>query len=380
MRSPIIHRWTFTEVVVPAKEGSVNHSDLDRPLHKLPVAGQGGWSMQFDALPKLIVELELDNGVIGLGELYRGHNWATVEAVARRWLRMRLEDLPLQSIPMARCRERDGFELAVWDALAKTHNLPLHALLGGAVRDRVKVGAWTGHRLPEEIGPMAAEFASQGYDCWKFKCDLNDDVLGWMSAAREHAPRMKVILDPNERWEHPHEAASRLRQVAPLGNLLCLEDPLPRWMLHEYRNLKQMALAAIVLHVSLPYVEHGQRVHDAIRAIQLEAVDGFNFNGGLAEFQQLAHISDAAGLPCWHGSEVDLGILEAMYVHQAAAAKACIWPSDIFGRMVREHDLLAKRLDIEPPFVHLPAEGPGLGVTLDPAALSHYSRNRKVIE
>ena len=55
-------------------------------------------------------------------------------------------------------------------------------------------------------------------------------------------------------------------------------------------------------------------------------------------------------LPSWHGSELDLGILEAMYLHQCAAAPSCIWPSDIFGRLIREHDLLTEPLDLQPPF------------------------------
>lgn len=378
-QSLTIKRWRFTEVVLPARANSINHPSLDRPLHKLPVAGKDGWSLQFDELPKLIVEVELDNGVVGLGEFYRGHSWATVEGTARRLLGTSLLDFPLQKVPIARCREHDGFELALWDALAKSHNLRLCDLLGGPVRDRVKVSAWTGHRLAEEIAPMAADFAARGFDCWKFKCDLQDDVVGWCRAVKEGAPGMSVILDPNERWDHPHEAKRRLRALAEVGNVLCLEDPLPRWMLPEYAALKRLGLAAIVLHVSLPYVEHGQRVHDAIRAIQSDAVDGFNFNGGLAEFQQLDHIASAAGLPCWHGSEVDLGILEAMYVHQAAAAASCTWPSDIFGRMVREHDLLTEPLRIEPPTVQLPS-GPGLGVELDRAALNHYRKLEKIIE
>lgn len=375
----LIKGWTFTEVRVPARSNSVNHPSLDRPLHKLSVAGEAGWSIQFDQLPKVIVQLALADGTVGLGECYRQHHWPTLENVARRLVGVDLRTLCLQQLPIAHCRESDGLECAIWDAFARHHGLRLCDLLGGPVRDRVKVGAWTGHRLPDEIGPMAATFARRGFDCWKFKCDLEDDVVAWCRAIRQSAPNMRVILDPNERWQYPVEARKRLRALAEVGNVLCLEDPLPRWMLQEYANLRQLGLGAIVLHVSLPYIEHGQRVHDAIAAIQCQAVDGFNFNGGLAAFQQLDHIAAAAGLPCWHGSEVDLGILEAMYVHQAAAAKSCVWPSDIFGRMIREHDLLKQPLSIEPPYVQLP-QGPGLGVELDEAALQHYQTDQRVIQ
>jgi len=130
-----------------------------------------------------------------------------------------------------------------------------------------------------------------------------------------------------------------------------------------------------VLHVSLPYVDHGQRVHDAIRAIQHQAIDGFNFNCGFAHFQKLDHIATAAELPCWHGSEIDLGIMEAMYLHSCAAAHSCEWSSDIFGTLIRSHDLLKQSLRIEPPFAFLP-EGVGLGVEPDLEAINEYLINK----
>lgn len=366
-----IVRVVATEVVVPARSGSINSPGIDQPLHKLPVAGQASWTVQFDALPKCILELYLDDGVIGLGELYRDHDWRVVESISRRLVGSHLEDLSRQQLPLAQCREYDGFECAIWDSFAKQHGLPLVDLLGGAVRRQIRVGAWSGHRVLGDVKPLAARVAAAGYDCIKFKCGQDDDVAAWCRAISEEAPTLKIILDPNERWETPADARRRIDLLRSIGNVLCLEDPIPRWMLAEYAQLKAYSSIPIVLHVSLPYIYHGQRVHDAIRALQYSAVDGFNFNGGLVGFQQLDRIAAAAGLPCWHGSEIDLGILEAMYLHQCAAAASCTWPSDIFGRLIREHDLLAASLAIEPPFAALPP-GPGLGVQLDRDAVRNY--------
>ena len=74
----------------------------------------------------------------------------------------------------------------------------------------------------------------------------------------------------------------------------------------------------------------------------------------------------------WHGSEIDLGILEAMYVHQVHAAPSCIWPSDIFGRLIRSHDLLQTPIRIEGSYAYLPQAGYGLGVELDRDAIEQY--------
>ncbi len=361
----------FDEVVVPAREGAVNTPGHHKPLHMLPVGGAAGWTVQFDELSKLILRLTLADGTVGWGEFYRDHNWVTVKAVADALLGRALDELVLQDLPVPLSREYDGFECAIWDARAKSLGIPLHQLLGGAVRDRVKVGAWSSWREVDEMGALAARFQGEGYDCIKLKAGLEDDVVGWCRAIKASAPGMWVIIDPNQRWENAGEARRRLRALDEIGNLLLIEDPIPRWMLDDYAKLRTFTATPVVLHVALPYVYLGQRPYEAIAALAHGAVDGFNFNCGLQKFRELDAIAHAANLNCWHGSEVDLGILEAMYVHSAAAAKSCLWPSDIFGRMIRSHDLLETPLVFEPPYVMVP-RGAGLGVTPSLAAIAQH--------
>lgn len=371
-----IKRIQLNEVIVRAHEGAIDSEETRKPLHMLPVGGKKGWSVQFDELPKLIIQIELDSGVIGIGEFYRDHNWILIDQVCENLLGTDLSDLSLQDLPVPLSREYDGFECAIWDAYARALGIPLYDLLGGKVRTAVKVGSWSSHRTIEEVGPVAAKYRQQGYDCIKFKSDLEDDDVEWCRKIAEHAPGLQVIFDPNERWENASQARRRLKRLEAVGNVLALEDPLPKWMYQEYASLRHTSDIPIVQHISLPYVYQGQRVQDAINCLTHQAVDGFNLNAGLAKFRQLDAIASAANLYCWHGSEVDLGILEAMYLHQGVAAKSCVWPSDIFGRMIRSHDLLTTPLRFEPPFAYAP-EGPGLGVDIDMAALEQFSISKK---
>jgi muconate cycloisomerase len=371
-----ISQITWYEVIVPARKGAIDSAEISKPLHKLPVGAKQGWSVQFDELPKLIIKLELESGIVGWGEYYRSHNIDIVEDIIHVLLGKDIKSIALQNLPFVFCREYDGFECAIWDAYAKMHQMRVVDLLGGAVRNKVKVGAWSSHRTLNEVGGVVKNFHSMGYDCIKFKSDLEDDVIGLCEIIASEAPGMQVILDPNERWEHGFEARKRLEGLQRIGNVLCLEDPIPRWKISEYTSLRAFSSIPIVLHVALPYILHGQKIQDAIRAVQLQAVDGFNFNAGLANFQRMDHIAAAAELPCWHGSEIDLGLLEAMYVHSSAAAASCTWPGDIFGRMIREHDLLKTPLRIDPPFIYLP-DGIGLGVEPDMDAIAHYQTNTK---
>ena len=61
-----------TEVIVPAKPGSLNSEDVldkDTAFAKKFLTGES-WT-EFANQPKLIIELTLDNGIIGIGETYR---------------------------------------------------------------------------------------------------------------------------------------------------------------------------------------------------------------------------------------------------------------------------------------------------------------------
>ncbi len=370
-----ISKINLYEVVVPAKKGTIESKEINKPLHKLSRGIDEGWSIQFDQLSKILISIKLSNGVVGWGECYRGNLMSDVKQIASKFIGTDIEKILRQKLPIPFTRMYDGFECAIWDSFARLKKIRVVDLLGGEVRNKVKVGSWSSHRSKDEVGEIASNFCKMGYDCIKFKTDLEDDVVAWAKAIKETAPGMKIIFDPNERWDSPSEVKIRLDQLKEIGNTLCLEDPISRWRIDEYSHLRNYSPIPIVLHVSLPYVDHGQRIKDAIVAIKQNAVDGFNFNCGLTNFQKLDNIASSAELPSWHGSEIDLGIMEAMYMHSCAAASSCEWPSDIFGRLIREHDLLKNPIKIEPPFAYLP-EGYGLGIEPDLEAINHYLINK----
>ncbi len=380
MKNNKIKSFHFTEVIVPAKKDMISSKSINKPLHMLPVISKASdeWSMQFDELPKLIVRMELENGIIGFGEFYRDHNMELVKNIAESLIGVDLKDLSLRKLPIGFYREYDGFECCIWDAYAKLHGLRVVDLLGGPLQDKIKVGSWSSHREVSEVGAVAKNFADMGYDSIKFKADLEDDVVATCEEIKKAAPNMTVIFDPNQRWENIGETKKIVRDLEKVGNVFCLEDPIPFWMIQDYATLREFTDIKIVRHVSLPYIYQGQRVHDVINILNHRSADGFNFNAGLAKFQQQDLIANAANMYSWHGSEIDLGILEAMYIHQVSATQNCIWPSDIFGRLIRSHDLLKIPLKIEAPYAYLP-QGLGLGIKLDEEVIESVKTNELYI-
>ncbi len=366
---------TLVSVIVPARPDSINSPEFDRPLHMLAYGGKTEWSLQFDQIPKWIIQMELENGVVGLGETYRGLPIDTMQAFAQGLIGRDINQLPLQQLPLPYGRLYDGFECAIVDARAKLAGVPLYDLLGGKVRDQVSCGFWTGHRTVADAGRKAKEGQDLGYDCIKFKCSATDPVAQWCQAVRENCgENFRVILDPNQRFEEVPTARRLAAELAEVGNVLCLEDPIARWDIDSLAFLRSQISIPVALHVSIPYNEMGyQHISDVIKAVKRDACDYFNFNGGLFNVKRMATIAELTKKPFWHGSEVDLGILEASYIHKCAACREATLPSDIFGRIVREHDLLKTPLSFQDGYAKVP-DGIGLGVELDEDALKHYAQ------
>lgn len=371
-----IARIRATEVIVPAKPGAIDSPAAHRPLHNKPVKGAPSWSVQFDAMPKVILELELADGTVGLGELYRAHDWDTVDALAAALTGQDVRSLSLQELPLPRVHEFDGFEMAVWDAYARSAGLRVADLLGGPVRERIEVSAWSSHRTVDEMADVVRPFAAAGFTSVKLKCSLADDVVAWCERIAQAAPGMSIVLDPNGRFERFAEARSIGLALAEIGNVACLEDPLPHWMLDAWSELRAAVPIPLARHLSLAYPQFADRGSETVAVVRRGTADMFNLTAGLSDFQRLDHLADLFAMPTWHGSQVDLGIAEAAYLHSCAAARSCTQPGDIFGRLIRSHDLLTTPLRIEPPHAVLP-DGAGLGVELDDDARREFRTSEK---
>ncbi len=349
-----ITRIDAVPVRVPMRPGAVNS----------PEWGGAG----FDDLAKHILRVRTDAGLEGIGETYRG----AAEADIRRNVGLLVGKDPmalnLGALPIPKDRAYDGFEVALYDLVGKALGVPVHKLLGGRYRDRVLVDYWCGRQTPEDIARTARTAAERGFTGLKMKCALEDPMVERVRAIAEAAgPAFRVIIDPNERFHHPAHAVRLARQLEGY-NVELFEDPVPRWNLDWYALIRQKTTIPVALHIHLPY---GQSPRDLITAIQKGAIDYLNIGGNMADFVRLSATADLAGMPVWHGTEVDLGILDASYVHACAAVRNCTLGSDIIGNFLREDDLILEPIPFEGGHALVP-DGPGLGVELDEKALERY--------
>ena len=145
----------------------------------------------------LFVKLYTDEGICGLGECTGG-----LTTLPQKGMVEELRDRVIGRNPLnigglleflrkTLFLERggaavSGIEIACWDIVAKTCGQPLYRLLGGKVRDKIRVyanGWYQGPRDPDCFAEKAREMVSRGYTALKF--DPFGKAYKFMSAKEE---------------------------------------------------------------------------------------------------------------------------------------------------------------------------------------------------
>ena len=226
--------WT---VVVPTIPGRV---------HSPEWVPETGW----DQMPKHVLRLNTDTELYGLGETGRGLPLDEVQQGARLLVGCDPEQLTLQNLFSVRTDGTENmvepgqgpayeaFEMALLDLRGKAQGIPVHAFLGGAVRDRVKADYWMGHLTPE-AGKKAVERALEyGFKGVKIKCRIEEPMVERLQAMKQVAgPEFKVTVDPNERFHTAEQAIELAHELAALGNVEVFEDPIPKADIEGYKKI-----------------------------------------------------------------------------------------------------------------------------------------------
>ena len=364
--------WT---VVVPTIPGRV---------HSPEWVAETGW----DQVPKHIIRLNTDTELTGVGETGRGVELADVQQGARLLLGQDPEAMCLRDIyAPGQGRVLDGeergvpacgqgpayqaYEMAVLDLVGKARGVPVHALLGGAVRSRVRADYWMGHQTPEDGKRSVERAVSQGFKGVKIKCKIEEPMVARLQAMRDVAgPEFKVTVDPNERFHTAAQAIDLAQQLVSVGNVEVFEDPIPKSDIEGFIQIHEALEWPLAMHLG-----SGDMM---LKALQAGCVDCFNLGSGPVKMPDLAHIASAADMPCWHGSGNDLGIIDTSYIHAAALAPNCTMASDFVGSWTREDDLIVEPIEFADGYTATP-EQPGLGCELDLAALPRYQQHHEEV-
>ena len=346
----------------------------------------------------LFVRVESEDGAVGWGEASL-EGWAEAvdgafEALKDRFIGtdpFRIEDAfqvgyrggfyrggPVLMSALA------GLEQALWDLKGRALGLPVWEMLGGKVRDRIRVYAWIGGDRPDDVAEAAEARRAQGFSAVKMNATaeldwigtprLFDDVVDRVEAAQ--ATGMDVGLDFHGRVHRP--MAKQLAKVLePLG-LLFIEEPL----LSENPE----GLAQLSRLISTP-IALGERLHsrwDFKPFLISGAVDiiqpDLSHCGGILEARKIAAMAEAYDVAV--APHCPLGPLALASCLQLAACtpNVAIQEMSLGIHYNVGHDLLEFVADgavLTPIDGALPIPaGPGLGIEIDEPRVREADKDR----
>jgi galactonate dehydratase len=277
-----------------------------------------------------------------------------------------------------------GLDQALWDVAGQAYGAPVHALLGGPVRDRVRVYSWIGGDEPAEVAEAAAAQAAAGFTAVKMNASGRlaaiatpaevAAIVGRVAAAREAlGDGRDIALD-----FHGRASAATVRRVLPeIAGLhpLFIEEPLLPEQAHHLRD--------IVTCSPIP-VATGERLYGRaeflapLQAGVAVVQPDLSHAGGISEVRRIAALAETYGAVLAPHCPLGPIALAASLQVAFATPNFLIQEQSIGIHYHTSTELLDYVVDPESfrivgGYVDCP-KAPGLGITVDEPAVRAAAR------
>lgn len=292
-------------------------------------------------------------------------------------------DLRLAGNPCSRA----VLDIALHDAVGKALNVPVHKLIGGASQPRIPL-EWSvslandvqtiineAKRAVDEFGIKVLCIKAADYRGWK------QDVKHFEAVRRAVGDDVVIGIDPNTGWSVGDSllAIHAMRQY----DLGYIEQPIDRRDLQGLAEIRRQAQGIPVMADEALFT-----VQDAFALAEARAVDAFCIKlyklGGLTSARRIAGVAQAANilLNCG-GLAVQCQLEAAASAHYYASypAKRMMGAAEfVMGLNTIGPDPIVPVTDfvVQDGHVNVPT-GPGLGITVDEAALKKHTLLHEVV-
>lgn len=285
-----------------------------------------------------------------------------------------------------------GVDQALWDIKGKALGVPVYVLLGGPVRERIRVYSWIGGDRPADVAQAARNAIAHGFTAVKMngteELQIVDThakvsrVLENVQAVRDAVgPGIGLAVDFHGRVHKPM-AKVLLRELIPF-DLMFVEEPVLSEHLEAIPALASIAAAPIAL---------GERLYsryDFKRVLQMGGVDIIqpdpSHAGGITETRKIAAMAEAYDVAVALHCPLGPIALAANLQLDAVCYNAFIQEQSLGIHYNADNDLLdyvsdRSVFEYRDGSVAMP-RGPGLGIEVDEtyvverAAQGHRWRN-----
>jgi glucarate dehydratase len=341
---------------------------------------------------RTVVEVETDEGLVGLGEMGGGGESAELAFEGlKRYLMghdpFQLEALrfkimnPTASLYNNRTQLHAAIEFACLDLIGQKLSVPVHDLLGGKLRNEVPFASYlffrypdpeTGEgevREPDQLVEHARRLkAAYGFTSHKLKGGVYPPAyeLECYRALAEAFPQDTLRYDPNAALG-VEEAIRFGRAIEDLNNDY-YEDP--TWGLGGMRRVREKLRVPLSTNtVVIDFEQLAANVRDpAVDVILLDTT----FWGGIRPCVKAAAVCETFQLGVSVHSSGELGIQLATMLHLGAALPNLTFAADAHYHHLEDDVIEGGKLRYDRGTIRVP-EGPGLGVRLDREKLAEYA-------
>jgi len=340
---------------------------------------------------RTIIEVETDEGLIGLGEMggggesavaaFQGLKSYLVGHDPAQLERMRfLIANPTASLYNNRTQILAALEFACLDLLGQKWGVPVHDILGGRVRDRVPFASYLFFRYPnprdgsgevrtcEQLVEHALELKkTHGFKSHKLKGGVFSPAyeLECYRALAKAMPDDSFRFDPNAVWST--EQAIWFGQHIEDVNNDYLEDPV--FGMHGMRRTREkvrMPLATNTVVVGFEQLA-ANVLETAVDVILLDTT----FWGGIRPCVKAAGLCEAFQLGVAVHSSGELGIQLATMLHLGAVVPNLSFSADAHYHHLVDDVIVGGKMCYCGGSIAVPT-APGLGVRLDYDRLAEY--------
>ncbi len=341
---------------------------------------------------RTVVEVEADNGLIGLGEM--GGGGESAEAVFRAMKSYlvgrdpaQLEEMrflianPTASLYNNRTQVLAALEFACLDLLGQSWSVPVHAILGGKLRDRVPFASYLFFRFPhptsnagevrtiDQLLVHARDLKHRhGFTTHKLKGGVfhPDYELEAYRALAAEFPQDSLRFDPNGVWS-TEQAISFGQAIRPLRNDY-FEDPV--FGLNGMRRTREMVRIPLATNTVVVSFEQlaANVLNTAVDVILLDTT----FWGGIRACVRAAAVCDTFQLGVAVHSSGELGIQLATMLHLGAVLPNLTFAADAHYHHLTDDVIEGGLMRYEDGAIAVPT-GSGLGVRLNRDKLAEYS-------
>jgi len=267
---------------------------------------------------------------------------------------------------------RGAVNMALFDILGKTHQLPAHTFLGGLIHDRLPLLSPIGSGTPEEDAAAIEKLIAKGYDTVMIKMGalpISREVERMIAACQKFSDRVAFIADANQGWEFD-EAAQFIEGIRGFEPLI-IEQPIGRDHIDGLREISNKAACLISADESVISID------DADRLVRARAAHVFSIkvskNGGLTKSRMIANAAERSGIKCLMNSMLEFGITQAASLQLGCTLNNLMDCGHAYMSVLRmSDDITDFSRHITDATVKVP-ETPGLGVEVNTRKLEQYA-------